>query len=74
MLRIDFQCDDAPARRKRASQPDRAVAAERADLQNVRSTTHPREQMQKLALRRCDSNFGQTGCNASRQRRIKLRI
>src|ERR1039458_2082030 len=44
---------------QRTREPDRAVAAERADLKNPLRALRERQQMQKLALARGDLNRGQ---------------
>ena len=48
MLRIELQRDEVAARRQRAREPDRAVAAERADLEDAPRAQHLREKMSSL--------------------------
>jgi hypothetical protein len=52
MLRIVFERDETAVRGQRARQPDRAVAGERADLEDAARAVDPRQQMKELALGR----------------------
>ena len=50
VLRIDLQRDQPAAGGQRPRQPDGAVAAQRADLQDVPRAANARQQVQQLAL------------------------
>ena len=52
VMRVEFQRHDLAARRQRARQPDRRIAAERADLEDRSGAVHPDQQVEQLALRR----------------------
>src|SRR5262249_20029578 len=66
--RIRLERDEVTAGRKRPRQPNRAVAAERADLQNLARADCLREQHQKLALIWGNVDLWQARCFAPRQR------
>jgi hypothetical protein len=51
VLRIDLERDELPVRRQRARQPDRAVAAKRADLEDALRADGLRQHVQELAER-----------------------
>ncbi len=61
MLRIEFERDETAAGRQRPAQPDRAVAGERADLEDAARALDAGEQVQELALRRGHTDRGQAG-------------
>jgi hypothetical protein len=58
MARIELQRDQAPVGGQRASEPQAAVAPERADLQDPPRPNHPSQDLQQLALGRADRDWG----------------
>ena len=71
MLRVGFEGDQTATRLERPRQPDAAVAAQRADLQNLRRARQLRQQHEQLALAGADADRRQPGCITGRQRRIE---
>ena len=61
VARVGLERDHLPAGRKRARQPDRAVSAQRSQLENGARADRASEQIQKLSLRRRDGDCGQAG-------------
>src|SRR5437762_1942457 len=61
MLGIGLERDQSPTGRQGAGEPDRAVAAERADLENAARTLRPRHQMKQLPLAWRNRNRRQSG-------------
>jgi hypothetical protein len=60
MFRFVFQRYQPSVCRQGTRQPDGAVAAERAELENAFRPLHPREEMEEFALRRRDLDFRQS--------------
>jgi hypothetical protein len=58
---VELEADELPAVGQCAPHPDGAVPTERADLENPARVDRPRQQVQKLALRRGDGDVGQAG-------------
>ena len=52
VFRVEFESDNLATRRQRPREPDRAVAAQRADLENTARAHGACHQHQELALRR----------------------
>ena len=74
VLRVDFQRDDLAIRRHCSSQPDRAVAAQRTDLQDPLGADHSRNEMQEFSEVRRDGDLWQPGREARCERRADSRI
>ena len=54
VVRLEFERHQPAAGRQRARQPDRRIAAERADLEDPLGAAHADQQIEQLALRRRD--------------------
>src|SRR5262249_19165715 len=74
VARIELERDDASPFGERAREPDRAVAAERTDLEDAARPEHEREQVKELALRGRDRNRRQARGGARVQRGLERRI
>jgi hypothetical protein len=68
---IGFERDHAPALGQPAGEPDRAVAAERADLEHRARALQPGEQHEQLALSRRHLVRRQAGRSTGRERRVE---
>src|SRR6185312_830906 len=73
-LGIDLQRDQSALRRQSASEPYRAVSAQRSKLQNAARSLHSRQQVQELALRWRHIDDGQTSRFAGIERRFQREI
>ena len=60
MSRFGLDRHDPPVLGHSAREPDRRVAAERADFEYPPGARGPREQVQQLAVRGCDFDVGQS--------------
>ena len=74
VARVGLERDQATIRRQRARQPDRAVAAERADLEDRARADRAREQVQELALAGRDGDRRQAGGGVGRERRVEVAV
>ena len=74
VLGLELERHEASAQRQRASEPDRAVAAERPDLEDAARALRAREEMEQLALVGRDLDLGKTGVAAPGQGFLERRI
>jgi hypothetical protein len=70
-MRVGFESDQPSIVRKAASEPDRAVATERPDLEYRARADRPREYVEKLSLGRRDIVRGQSGRCVSGKRLVE---
>ena len=59
--RVELEGDEPSALRQRTGEPDRAVAAQRAELEDAPRASHASEQVEKLPLGRAHLNGGESG-------------
>jgi hypothetical protein len=71
VARVGFEGHDPPVRRQCAGEPDRAVAAERPDLEDRPRAAQPRQQLEQPALRRGNGGRGQPSCGTRRERLVE---
>ncbi len=71
---IEFQRDDLARGADRASEPDRAVSAERSDLENIARQAHSRQKIEELALVRRHVDGRETGLGVGGECRVENRI
>ena len=58
VLRIGFQCDQAPVGRQSSRKPDGAVASESADLEDAASALRSSQELKQFSLDRRNINGG----------------
>ena len=71
VLRVEFQRDQATARRERAGEPDRTVAGKRADLEDVARAPDARYEVEQLPFVRRDTDRGKAGRSRGGQCRFE---
>src|SRR5204862_883496 len=71
VMQVELERDEPSTRRKRARHPDRAVRAERADLEDPSRTARAGEQVEQLPLRRRDGDRWQLLGDVRLQRRAQ---
>src|SRR5437764_199425 len=69
-----FERDELPAGREPAGEPDGAIAAERADLEDAPGVDEPREDPQEFAVCRGDVDLRQAGGVARLERSFERRV
>ena len=74
VLLRDLERDEPPALGQRAREPNRAVAAERPDLEDVPRAAGPRDEVEQLSLIRRDLNRGEPGLGARAIRLLERRV
>jgi hypothetical protein len=74
VARLGLQRDQATPCGQRPAEPDRAVPAQRADLENGSRALKARKQLEQLPLKRRDVVGWQVGGGAGRKRRVQRRI
>src|ERR1700722_13140563 len=72
--RLELEGDQMAVIGERHGEPDRAVAAERADLENPSCPADPRDQVQQLGLRRRERDRGQAGGVTGLQRGLQRAV
>jgi hypothetical protein len=74
VLGVDLAGHELPVCRQGAGEPDRRVAAQRADLEDPPGADRTGEQVQQLALGRRDVDRGQPGERVGLERGVEHRI